>query len=128
MPGVPVYDEQGELFADSVSAAARRLGCRQSSSFATNHLVDYRDGYQLKSRPSPHNVGRRGGPRAERRPVVGLSGERWNDVYEAAPLLGVTPGALRRLCVVRDGVYVLTHKPSTHGVNRLSRRYQEQAR
>lgn len=59
-PGVPVYDEAGALFAHSVSAAARLLGCVPHN-LHYHHLTDYRDGYQLKSRPNPARVGRRGG-------------------------------------------------------------------
>lgn len=125
---VPVYDEQGELFAPSVIAAARSFGCRTDSSFRENHLVEYCDGYQLKSRPSPANVGRRGGPRTKPRPVVGPRGERWSSSREAAAALGIGEGSVRRLGVERGGELYLRHYPSVKGVNRLARRYQELSR
>lgn len=60
-PGVPVYDEAGALFAQSVSAAGRALGLKSTAGLYDRHIEDYRDGYRLTSRPNPANVGRRGG-------------------------------------------------------------------
>jgi hypothetical protein len=63
-PGVPVYDEAGELFARSMAAAARQFGVRTHALYP--HIVEYRDGYQLHSRPDPANAGHPGGRRKRR--------------------------------------------------------------
>lgn len=47
--GTRVYDENGRLFAESVSAAARRLGCRPNA--MALHTAEHADGVQLISRP-----------------------------------------------------------------------------
>jgi hypothetical protein len=57
--GVPVYDEQGNLFAPSIVGAARLLNCHDGA--VLYHCVDYRDGLRLVSRPQ--YTGRQGGPR-----------------------------------------------------------------
>lgn len=49
--GLPVYDEAGEPFAASVVDAARKLGVLSVGNLRRRHLVLYRDGWQLASRP-----------------------------------------------------------------------------
>ena len=56
--GVPIYRD-GALFAESMCAAARLLGCTHAALYA--HIVDYCDGYTLVSMPSYQ--GQRGGRR-----------------------------------------------------------------
>jgi hypothetical protein len=62
--GVPVYDEDGNLFARSIIGAGRRLGCFHSAVLL--HCVDYGDGLRLVSRP--RYTGKRGGPRWKKEP------------------------------------------------------------
>lgn len=57
--GVPIYSERGALFAPSVEAAARTLGCNGRT--VMRHAQPWRDGYQLVSRPA--YAGKRGGGR-----------------------------------------------------------------
>lgn len=59
--GVRVYDEQGALFAESVSAAARRIDCHESALY--RYLTEHADGMRLTGRPHPANLGRRGARR-----------------------------------------------------------------
>jgi hypothetical protein len=43
--GVPVYGDDGALLAESISAAARLLGCDRKT--IRRHVVDHRDGLRL---------------------------------------------------------------------------------
>lgn len=125
---VPVYDEQGVLFAPSVAEACRRFGVKNPSSFASNHLRHYRDGWQLKSRPDPRNIGRRGGPRVRPRPVLGPGGERWADAEQAAAALGCAAGTVRRLGQKRGEVLYLPCYPNPQGLKRSTHHRQELSR
>jgi hypothetical protein len=120
---VPVYDEQGELFAPSIAEAARRFGLSKTASLRDNHLIHYRDGYQLKSRPDPRNVGKRGGPRLRPRPVLGPQGERWESSNEAAAVLGCTVETVRRIGQKRGEVLYLACYPGPRGAPRKEESY-----
>lgn len=114
---IPVYDEAGDLFASSVVAAARRLGCHPDM-VRRHHVEVYRDGWRLVSRPDPRNVGRRGGPRIVGAPVIGPDGERWTSAREAAAALGCTPQAIRRIATLDSGsgVWRMPRRPQPRGV------------
>lgn len=103
---VPVADEGGAPFADSVAAAARLLGCTPSN-LHQHHLVEAADGYQLVSRPFA--------PR-RRLPVVGPGGRRWDDCADAARQLGVSEHTIR-INARRDGdrAYILRRLPGRRG-------------
>lgn len=89
---VPIYDEAGELFAESVKAAARRLSCTVPALY--RHMAPDPEGgsHVLVSRPS--------GPRPPI-PVV-YGSRRWDSRVEAARDLGVSLMTIR-INVTRDG-------------------------
>lgn len=103
--GTPVYDERGELFADSITDAAKQLGCSRANLLYNNYLRPHRYGMQLKRRPPYQSV-------LHTLSVVGPGGRRWPSVQHAAQELGVQANTIYRASR-RDGdrAFILLRTP-----------------
>jgi hypothetical protein len=102
---IPVYDERGELFADSITDAAKQLRCSVANLLYNNYLRPHRYGMQLKRRPPYQSV-------LCTLPVVGPGGRRWPSVQHAAQELGVQANTIYRASR-RDGdrAFILLRTP-----------------